>query len=105
MNITIQTVNFKENKKLSDFIYKKVGKLFHQQPETIRVDITLKEGGSKNLNNKCCSLYLSHKGENRFVKKSSPSYEESILLCVEAMAKNLRRAKTKKVNQRNDIRE
>lgn len=95
MNINIQTVGFKESKHLTQFTQKKVEKLFHQHPETIRVDITLKEGAKNNPTNKWCSLYLSHRGENQFIKRKSTSYEESILLCVEAMEKILRRQKTK----------
>ncbi|MEO6189888.1 MAG: HPF/RaiA family ribosome-associated protein [Saprospiraceae bacterium] len=102
MNITIQTVGFKESNHLTKFVNDKVEKLFHQHPETIRVDITLKEGAKNNPTNQWCSLYLSHSGENQFVKHKSASYEESILLCVETMEKILRRRKTKKVNQRND---
>ncbi len=102
MNIAIQTVGFKESKHLTKFIHQKVEKLFHQHPETIRVDITLKEGAKNNPVNQWCALYLSHRGENQFVKRKSASYEESIILCVEAMEKILRRRKTKKVNQRND---
>ncbi|MEO5572267.1 MAG: HPF/RaiA family ribosome-associated protein [Bacteroidia bacterium] len=102
MNITIQTINFKESKHLTKFVHEKVGKLFNQYPETIRVDITLKEGAKSNPTNQWCALYLSHRGENQFVKRNSTSYEESIILCVEAMEKILRRQKTKKVKQRND---
>ncbi|NJO24535.1 MAG: hypothetical protein HC867_00290 [Bacteroidia bacterium] len=67
----------------------------------IRADVTLKEGAKNNLTNKWCSIYISHPGENEFVKKNSTSYEESILLATEAMEKILRRRKTKLVNQRN----
>ena len=102
MNITIQTVDFKESKKLTALINSKVGKLFKQSPEIIRADVSLKEGATKNPANKWCSIYISHSGENEFVKKSSGSYEESISLAAEAMGKILRRKKTKKVNQRND---
>jgi ribosome-associated translation inhibitor RaiA len=102
MNITIQTVDFKESESLTTLINNKVAKLFHLSPETIRVDITLKEGSARNPSNKWCSLYLSHPGENQFVKRNSEKYEESISLAVDAMEKILRRAKTKRVNQRND---
>ncbi|CAN5879671.1 hypothetical protein BH11BAC4_BH11BAC4_12550 [soil metagenome] len=103
MNITIQTVNFKGSKKLTTLINSKVGKLFKQSPEIIRADVSLKEGAANNHKNKSCSIYISHAGENEFVKKNSTSYEESLLLATEAMEKILRKRKTKMVNQRNDI--
>ncbi|MEP7236525.1 MAG: HPF/RaiA family ribosome-associated protein [Ferruginibacter sp.] len=102
MNITVQTVNFKGSKKLISFINSKVGKLFKQSPEIIRADVSLKEGAINSLINKYCSIYISHTGENEYVKKSSTSYEKSILLATEAMEKILRRKKTKTVNMRND---
>ena len=102
MNIKIQTVNFKESIKLNTFIKSKLGKLFKQSPEIIRADVTLKEGARNNLTNKWCSIYISHSGENQFVKKNSVSYEESILLATDAMEKILRRRRKKIVNQRNN---
>lgn len=102
MRITIQTVGFTATEKLNDYIHDKVEKLFHQSPEIIRIDVSMKEGAKKNPINKWCSLYVSHPGENHFVKRSSETYEKSVVLSVEAMKKILRRKKTKKVNQRND---
>ncbi|MEO5572230.1 MAG: HPF/RaiA family ribosome-associated protein [Bacteroidia bacterium] len=102
MKITIQTVHSPESELIHAFVNEKVEKLFNQNPEIIRADVTLKEGAKKNPINKWCSLYISHSGENQFVKRNSASYEESILLAVEAMEKIFRRMKMKKINQRND---
>lgn len=105
MKITIQTVNFKNSKKLTDFIKSKVGKLFTQSPGVIRADVSLKEEMLNGINKKCCSIYISHTGENKFVNKNAESHEESVLLATEAMRKILRRKKTKMVNMRNDNRD
>jgi len=102
MNITIQSVKFKESGELNDFVREKVEKLFQLSPEIIRIDVSLKVGAVNNPANKWCSLYISHPGENRFVKKKSGSFEESVIQATEAMQKILRRQKTKRVNQRND---
>ncbi|MEO7310692.1 MAG: HPF/RaiA family ribosome-associated protein [Chitinophagaceae bacterium] len=102
MDITIQTVNLKVSKTLTNFVNAKVGKLFKQSPEIIRADVTLKEGAKTSLTNKWCAIYISHPGENEYVKKSSATYQESVLLATEAMEKILRRRKTKMVNMRND---
>jgi putative sigma-54 modulation protein len=93
MNITIQTVNLKSTEHLDQFINEKVGKLFHLHPEIIRIDVSLKLGVRTNPTNKVCSLYVSHSGENKFVKKNAASFEESILLATESMEKILRRLK------------
>ncbi|NJM80435.1 MAG: HPF/RaiA family ribosome-associated protein [Flavobacterium sp.] len=102
MNTTIQSVGFSATNSLTSFTEKKVEKIFKQYPDAIRIDVSFKIGASKNIENKWCSLYLSHKGENQFVKRKSDSFENSLLQCVEAMEKILRRLTTKKVNQRND---
>lgn len=52
MNITLQTINFKEDEELKNFALEKVGKIFQQHPITIRVDVTLKLGALSNPNNK-----------------------------------------------------
>ena len=102
MNKTIQSVGFKASKSLLSFAEKKVEKIFKQYPDAIRVDVSFKLGAANNPENKWCSIYLSHKGENQFVKRKSDSFETSLLLCVEAMEKILRRLTAKKISRRND---
>lgn len=89
MNITLQTLKFKESPELNVYVHEKVGKLFHQHPNILRVDVTLKEGAKNNPTNKWCELYVSVPGENKFTKRSSGSFEESILKSVEVMEKIL----------------
>mgnify|MGYP001793866990 CR=1 FL=1 len=91
MNINLQTLIFTRSDKPNNYVNEKVGKLVQQYPDTSRVDVTLKEGAKNNLNNKWCELYLSLRGDNKFAKKNSASYEESILKAVAAMEKTLRR--------------
>jgi hypothetical protein len=55
--------------------------------------VTLKEGAKNNTANKWCELYVSMRGDNKFTKRSSSSFEESILKAVEIMEKILRRVK------------
>lgn len=93
MNIALQTLKFKETDDLKDFVQEKIGKLFHQSPHLIRVDVTLRVGAKNNPANKWCELYVSMPGDNKFTKRSSSSFEESILKAVEIMEKILRRAK------------
>lgn len=99
---TIQSVGFTATKSLVSFAEKWVEKIFNQYPDAIRIDVSFKIGAAKNPENKWCSLYLSHKGENQFVKRKSDQFETSLQLCVEAMEKILRRLNTKRINQRND---
>lgn len=103
MSTTIQSVGFKASDDLNSFVKDKVSKLFKQYPDAIRVDVSLRLGASKSTKNKWCSIYLSHKGENQFVKRSAESFEAAVLLSLEAMENILRRLTTKRINQRNDL--
>lgn len=89
----MKTLKFEESEQLREFVFEKVGKLFKKQTQIIRIEVTLKEGAKNNIENKWCELYVSLPGENKFTKKNSKDYEESILLAVEAMEKIFRREK------------
>lgn len=93
MQITIQTLNFKESPSLKELVYEKVEKLFKKEKKIIRIDVILKQGAAKNPENKWCELYISLPGENKFVKKNSDAYEKSVFLATAAVKKILRRNK------------
>lgn len=93
MNITLATLKFTETPELNQFVQEKVAKLFQQQPDLIRVDVTLKVGAKNNPTNKWCELYVSLPGNNKFTKRNSTSFEESIIKAIEVMEKILRRMK------------
>ena len=85
MKIALQTLKFTESAELKNFVNEKVGKLFHKFPQILRVDVTLKVGAKNNPTNKWCELYVSLPGENRFTKRNSESFEESILKATTTM--------------------
>lgn len=96
-NITFQSIHFKASSQLEDFVKEKVSKLFSQESNILRADVTLFEGASGNPKNQFCEILLSVPGENHFVKKDSESYEKSIMEAIEALQKVLRRKKTKRM--------
>ena len=93
MKINIRTIKFNESEDLKEYIHDKIGKISQHHPYIIRVDVILKEGAKNNPTNKWCELYVSLRGENKFVKKNSMSYEESISKAVSAMEKVLQKFK------------
>ncbi len=103
MRFTIQTVDFKENRSLNKLITAKASKLEAKHPEIIGIDVSLKIGAAHNINNKWCSIHVSHAGENQFVKKNSTTFEESVQLAVAAIDMVLSKRKTKRINMRNDV--
>ncbi|CAN5220547.1 ribosome-associated translation inhibitor RaiA [soil metagenome] len=104
MKINIQSIHFKASKRLISFTEKKVEKLIMLDDSIIHADVSYKAGSDKNPDNKICAVYLSHPGENQYVKKSGATYEESLLQALLALEKILRRSKTKKLNHRQEAR-
>jgi ribosome-associated translation inhibitor RaiA len=103
MNITFQSVHFKASSHLEEFVMEKVSKLFDQNDKIIRADVTLFEGASGNPRNQFCEIILSLPGENKFVKKNSSSYEESVLKTVATLQKTLGRDSINKISRRRKI--
>ena len=93
MNITLKTLKFTESPELRTFVMEKTAKLFHQNPELIRVEVTLKLGAVNNPTNKWCEIYVSIAGENKFTKRNSESFEESTLKAIEVMERILKKSK------------
>lgn len=96
MKINIQTIDFKASKSLEKFVDSKISKLSKKYADIIRADISLKRGPANVPGNKYCSLYISHSGENQYLKKSGDSYEESIVKAIDGMDKIFERLKRKK---------
>ncbi len=98
--IVLQSVQFKASIELKEFVKEKVLKLIQQDKSIIRADVTLFEGASGNPKNQFCEIELSVAGQNHFVKKSSESYEKSVLDAVKTLQKVIRRQKAKKIIRR-----
>lgn len=100
MNITLQTLDFTASEHLTDFLNKKLEKIYKHRTDIIRTDVILKKGAENNPFNEWCEITVSIPGDNPFVKKNSDTYEKAILDAVEAMDKILRRLKTKEIDSR-----
>jgi len=95
MKIIIQSVNFKASETLEYFVNEKVGKLFNLSDSIIRADVTLREGASGDIENKCCEIRLVVPGNDHFVKKNSTGYEKSTMEAVEALQNILKKSMQK----------
>jgi putative sigma-54 modulation protein len=100
MDIRLQSLHFKASDNLQAFVNEKVSKLFNHNDKIVFADVTLYEDGSE-PDNKYCEMKLAVPDNEHFVKKNSPSFEQSILETVEAMQKIQRREHTKITNQHN----
>jgi ribosomal subunit interface protein len=96
MNIKVNTVHFTADKKLMDFINKKVSKLDTFFEGIIGVEIIMKVDKPETANNKIAEIKLSIPGyDYLFASKQSDSFEESIDLALEAIRRQLTKFKEK----------
>lgn len=95
MDININSVKFKADSKLKDFINEKVGKLYHFFDGVIGCDVILKVENTETPENKVVEIRLFVRGYDLFAKKQSKSFEESTDLVVEALRKQLGKHKAK----------
>jgi putative sigma-54 modulation protein len=93
MSIRIQSIDFKADQELTDFVNEKVGKLFTMTNDIIRADVALFLESKGNLENKSCRIQLVIPGNDHIVEKNSTSFEASVAECVDALLKIIRRAK------------
>ncbi len=102
MDIRLETPNFSPSEALQAFVNEKVGKLFSKNSDIVHADVTLTKEGNGSTELQICEIRLSVPGNDHFVKKESPAFEQSILEAVDTMQIVMQRQKTKEVNQRND---
>ena len=96
MNIKIETVHFDADKKLIDFIEKKVNKVARKSSNIIRADITLKLDKSETKENKITEIRLEVPGEDLFAKKQAKTFEEGVDNALSALEKQIERYKNKR---------
>ncbi|MEI8204987.1 MAG: ribosome-associated translation inhibitor RaiA [Bacteroidota bacterium] len=95
MNININAVKFKTDKKLEDFIQEKIGKLGSIHDGIIGSEVTLRLDSNEKTQNKIAEIRLIIRGNDLFAKKETKSFEESIDSAIDALKKQLLKHKEK----------
>jgi len=95
MKVNINTVHFKADKKLIDFIDQKVDKLSNFYDGIIGGDVSLKLSNKADNENKIVEIRLVIKGYDLFAKKESQSFEEATDQAIDALKKQLTKHKDK----------
>lgn len=95
MKVNINSVRFKADKKLEDFITEKVGKLTTFYDGVIGSEVTLKLESHDKVKTKVAEIRLMVKGYDLFAKKESQTFEEATDTAVEALRRQLRKHKDK----------
>lgn len=95
MKVNVNSVHFKADKKLEDFIVDKVGKLNQYYEGVISGDVTMKLDSNEKIKDKIIEVRLVIKGNDLFAKKSSKSFEDAADQAVEALRKQINKYKDK----------
>ena len=95
MKVTINSVHFKADQKLEEFITQKVEKVCAKYNEVIDAEVALKLDNTDTPENKIADIRLVLKGEDLFASKQSKTFEESIDTAVDALKKQLEKYKGK----------
>ena len=95
MKVNINAVQFKADKKLENFIEKKVEKLSGRYEGVIRSEVTLRVEKSESKINKITEIRLEVRGYDLYAKKQSSTFEEATDTAIEALKKQLEKYKDK----------
>ena len=96
MNVNIQTVNFDADKKLIDFVSRKMEKLSTFHDRIIETDVYLKlDNVVHNIKDKIVEIKVQVPRHKFFVKSTSKSFEESFEAAFESLVNQVKRRKQK----------
>ena len=95
MNIVIQSVHFDATTQLKEFIEKKVSKLDKFSDLIIDAEVILKIVKPETANNKEASIKVNIKNGELFASKIADTFEEAIMLNIEALEKQIFKVKEK----------
>lgn len=96
MNVNIQTVNFDADKKLLDFVNRKMEKLSTFHDRIIETVIYLKlDNVVHTIKDKIVEIKVQVPGHKFFVKSTSKSFEESFEAAFESLVNQVKRRKEK----------
>lgn len=98
MDLNLHTVHFDADRKLVDFVNGKVEKLELFFGNIISGEVYLRLDASNKVDNKIAEIKLAIPGKELFAKKQCSSFEEAADLACEALRKQVKKEKEKKLN-------
>ena len=99
MKVKIQSVHFDADQKLESFIHTKLDKLISKNQNIVQAEVTLKLDKAQSMENKVTEIKLEVPGNNLFAKKQSKSFEEATDVAIDALNKQLKKYKEKKIGK------
>lgn len=96
MKVVLNAVKFTPDEKLQNFVNDKVGKIERLLPEALQADVSLKVDKLETNNNKIAEIRLVVRGKDLFVTKQADSFEEAVMLSIDALKTQIDKFKEKK---------
>lgn len=93
MNITIQSVHFKADKSLEQFVTKKVERIGKLHEGILGSEVTLKLENTDKPENKIAEVRLKIKGNDMLAVKQCKTFEEATDQAVDALKKQIDKSK------------
>lgn len=95
MKVNIQSVNFSADKKLIDFIQKRMDKLDLFYDKVIQADVYLKVENTSDKENKIFEARVNVPGDSFMVKKQCKTFEEGADIAIASLERQVKRRKEK----------
>ncbi len=95
MKVNTQAVNFNADKKLIDFIQKRMDKLDQFYDKVIQSDVFLKVENTSDRENKIFEARLEVPGDSFIVKKQCKTFEEGADIAISSLQRQLKKRKEK----------
>lgn len=99
MELRIQSIHFDASEKLEAFIQKKVEKLEKLSDQIKKVEVSLKVVKPETANNKEVGVRILGLNTEFYAEKVSDTFEESVDVCLEALSKQILKAKEKQAGK------
>lgn len=96
MDLQVHSVHFDADRKLIDFINKRITKLEQYFDHIVNGEVFLRLGNPSEPENKVAEIKISIPGKDLFAKKQCKSFEEGIDLACEALRKQVTKYKEKR---------
>ena len=96
MKVVLNAVKLTPDEKLQNFVNDKVGKIERLLPEALQADVSLKVDKPETNNNKIAEIRLVVRGKDLFVTKQADSFEEAVMLSIDALKTQIDKFKEKK---------
>ncbi|MBO6118440.1 MAG: ribosome-associated translation inhibitor RaiA [Bacteroidales bacterium] len=95
MDVKINAVKFKADEKLTDFITEKVSKLERHASGLLGAEVTLSLDKPESDNNKIADIRLVVRGNDLYASKRAGSFEEAVMLVIDALKPQVEKFKDK----------